>query len=220
MSFFKSLTSAALNPLNAFKSVSDYLTDGSQTTQETKKTIPARDEDANTIWDQYMSSFGTIDDNIMGQSSYLDNAFSKYSNAIGSANNTYQGTLNGLINRLNSNDNKISFGMEGQSPISFTSRQDRENAEIISNLAQNILTSKSTLPTATYAEAQENNPYKAKLTLYNMLSDIANRMEDRRYNTATTSTTTSGESSLLDTLTSLANIGRSASQAYGASGGF
>lgn len=115
MSFFKSLTSA-LNPLNAFKSGSDYLTDGSQTTQETKKTIPARDEDANMIWDQYMSSYGTLDNNILGQSSYLDNAFSKYSNAIGSANNQYQGTINGLINGLNNNDNKISFGMEGEHP--------------------------------------------------------------------------------------------------------
>jgi uncharacterized protein YukE len=206
------------NPVDVIKGavngVSDVLGGGGQTqTTTAARSVLPRDTDTTKIWNDFMSSYGNLSGDLSGQSSYLDSAFSDYSKSIGSSNTQYQSTLNNLISGLNSDENKISFGMEGSSPVSFTSKQDRENAELLSTLAGNILSSKSTLPTATYAEAKDNNPYTAKLKLYDLISELANQNEDRRYGLATTTTKDADTSNtgLLDMLTSLGSLGSATS---------
>jgi uncharacterized protein YukE len=201
-------------PKDIIKNVTDFLGGGGATTEQSATvSVPGRDADSSKIWSDFMSQYGNLSSNLTNQTNYNQNAFNKYINSINNSNNEYQGTISQLMSGLNNDANKISFGMEGSSPVDFTSRQDRSTAGMLSDLASNLLTSKSTVPTATYTAAKENNPYSTQLKLYDILSDLAKQSEDRRYKTPTTTTTTAdtSESGLLDLLTSLGELGSSTS---------
>lgn len=188
----------------------------------TSSDVGARDSDQLMLWDNFMSALSTLPNNLQNQSTYLDSAFSDFSNSLGSANNEYQNVLSGLLSKLSSGDNKISFGLNGYSPVSFTSRQDRNDATAMSDLASSLLASKMAVPTATYQEAQTNNPFTTNLKLYEILSGLANQSEDRRYGTATTNQATGGGNagllSMLTGLTNIANAGSGLSAATGLGG--
>ena len=181
-----------------------------------------RDASAQAIWNQYMQYLNGTDESgnaapgsllglFSGQSDWLNNQFNQYNSALSGSSSEYGNILDSLTKRMTNPNSQVSFGMQGMSPVSFTPRQTREDIGTLQGLAEKAMENKMLSPTARWSWAQENPLNSADLKYFNAIGDLANNMEDRRYQTATKKVDDTSKAGVLDLLTAGGNLLQSGS---------
>lgn len=203
---------------------------GGTSSVQTSQTASPRDASAQQMWDQYMSYFngkdasgapttGTLQNLLGGQSDWLNQQFGAFSGAQQQATDEYGSVLDKLTSRMNDPRSQVSFGMQGGSPVSFTPRQTREDIGAIEGLASKALANSMTVPSSQFAWAQQNPQGASDLKYFDILSDLANRNEDRRFKLSTETSKDTSKAGLLDVLSSLGSLGQSGAQLISLLGG-
>lgn len=125
-------------------------------------------------------------DQLAGQEQFLGTEFQDYLNALKGATGEYGNTVDQLTTRLNDPGRQIGFGIEGGDQVSFTPRSERETVTLLEQLAGGARDNSMMAPSAEWGFQQEHTPQTAALKYFDLLSQLANANENRRYGLATT----------------------------------
>ena len=139
----------------------------------------SKDQRYDQVWSDFMNTYG---ENGSGLTSLLNtrdgmlaDAFGKYKTSLDGTTSTYTGALSDLAAKLNSDDSKVTFGLEGFDPLKVTTRQARADTSTQADIARNIYGA-NLLPTS---EEYNYNTNKANSTLdkYKALQSLAQSMQ-------------------------------------------
>lgn len=107
---------------------------------------------------------------------------------------------------MNDPNSQVSFGLAGSPSVSFTPQQTIRDIQTLEGLAANKMSNSLNQPTLDWNWQQQNPLYTGELNYFNIMSDLANRAEDRRYGIPTTTSTASYSAADPSTLTQLAQM--------------
>ena len=139
--------------------------------------------------------------------SWLNDRFGDYIGAQEDANTKYGGVLDSLTGRLNDPNSRVSFGLEGADPVSFMPRQTLNEMSAIEQLANATRSNDMRVPTEQWAWNQTNPVHTADMHIFDLMSQLANQEENRRYGIPTQINTASYTQPKPDMLTLLAAAG-------------
>ena len=138
---------------------------------------------------------------------WLNERFGDYIGAQEAANAKYGGVLDSLTGRINDPNSRVSFGLEGADPVSFIPRQTLNEMSAIESLANLTRSNAMRVPTEQWAWSQTNPIHTADMHIFDLMSQLANQEENRRYGIPTQINTASYTQPKPDMLTLLAAAG-------------
>ena len=138
---------------------------------------------------------------------WLNERFGDYIGAQEAANAKYGGVLDSLTGRINDPNSRVSFGLEGADPVSFIPRQTLNEMSAIESLANLTRSNAMRVPTEQWAWSQTNPIHTADMHIFDLMSQLANQEESRRYGIPTQLNTASYTQPKPDILTLLAAAG-------------
>jgi hypothetical protein len=138
---------------------------------------------------------------------WLNERFGDYIGAQEAANAKYGGVLDSLTGRINDPNSRVSFGLEGADPVSFIPRQTLNEMSTIEALADLTRSNAMRVPTEQWAWSQTNPIHTADMHIFDLMSQLANQEENRRYGIPTQLNTASYTQPKPDMLTLLAAAG-------------
>ena len=138
---------------------------------------------------------------------WLNERFGDYIGAQEAANAKYGGVLDSLTSRINDPNSRVSFGLEGADPVSFIPRQTLNEMSAIESLADLTRSNAMRVPTEQWAWSQMNPIHTADMHIFDLMSQLANQEESRRYGIPTQLNTASYTQPKPDILTLLAAAG-------------
>jgi hypothetical protein len=139
--------------------------------------------------------------------SWLNERFGDYIGAQEAANAKYGGVLDSLTGRINDPNSRVSFGLEGADPVSFIPRQTLNEMSAIESLADLTRSNAMRVPTEQWAWSQTNPIHTADMHIFDLMNQLANQEENRRYGIPTQINTASYTQPKPDILTLLAAAG-------------
>ena len=138
---------------------------------------------------------------------WLNERFGDYIGAQEAANAKYGGVLDSLTGRINDPNSRVSFGLEGADPVSFIPRQTLNEMSTIEALADLTRSNAMRVPTEQWAWSQTNPIHTADMQIFDLMNQLANQEENRRYGIPTQINTASYTQPKPDILTLLAAAG-------------
>lgn len=141
--------------------------------------------------------------------SWLNDRFGDYIGAQEAANAKYGGVLDSLTGRINDPNSRVSFGLEGADPVSFMPRQTLNEMSAIEQLANATRSNDMRVPTEQWAWNQSNPIHTADMHIFDLMSQLANQEENRRYGIPTqinTASYTQPKPDMLTLLTAAGNL--------------
>jgi hypothetical protein len=138
---------------------------------------------------------------------WLNERFGDYIGAQEAANAKYGGVLDSLTGRINDPNSRVSFGLEGADPVSFIPRQTLNEMSAIESLADLTRSNAMRVPTEQWAWNQSNPVHTADMQIFDLMNQLANQEENRRYGIPTQINTASYTQPKPDMLTLLAAAG-------------
>ena len=138
---------------------------------------------------------------------WLNERFGDYIGAQEAANAKYGGVLDSLTGRINDPNSRVSFGLEGADPVSFIPRQTLNEMSAIESLADLTRSNAMRVPTEQWAWSQTNPIHTADMHIFDLMNQLANQEENRRYGIPTQINTASYTQPKPDMLTLLAAAG-------------
>ena len=138
---------------------------------------------------------------------WLNERFGDYIGAQEAANAKYGGVLDSLTGRINDPNSRVSFGLEGADPVSFIPRQTLNEMSAIEQLANAARNNEMLVPTEQWAWSQTNPVHTADMQIFDLMNQLANQEENRRYGIPTQINTASYTQPKPDMLTLLAAAG-------------
>lgn len=138
---------------------------------------------------------------------WLNDRFGDYIGAQEAANAKYGGVLDSLTGRINDPNSRVSFGLEGADPVSFIPRQTLNEMSAIESLADLTRSNAMRVPTEQWAWSQTNPIHTADMHIFDLMNQLANQEENRRYGIPTQINTASYTQPKPDILTLLAAAG-------------
>jgi hypothetical protein len=141
--------------------------------------------------------------------SWLNERFGDYIGAQEAANAKYGGVLDSLTGRINDPNSRVSFGLEGADPVSFIPRQTLNEMSAIESLANLTRSNAMRVPTEQWAWSQTNPIHTADMHIFDLMSQLANQEENRRYGIPTqinTASYTQPKPDILTLLTAAGNL--------------
>ena len=143
---------------------------------------------------------------------WLNERFGDYIGAQEAANAKYGGVLDSLTSRINDPNSRVSFGLEGADPVSFIPRQTLNEMSTIEALADLTRSNAMRVPTEQWAWSQANPIHTADMHIFDLMSQLANQEENRRYGIPTQLNTASYTQPKPDMLTLLTAAGNPANK--------
>jgi hypothetical protein len=140
---------------------------------------------------------------------WLNERFGDYIGAQEAANAKYGGVLDSLTSRINDPNSRVSFGLEGADPVSFIPRQTLNEMSAIESLANLTRSNAMRVPTEQWAWSQTNPIHTADMHIFDLMSQLANQEENRRYGIPTqinTASYTQPKPDILTLLTAAGNL--------------
>ena len=140
---------------------------------------------------------------------WLNERFGDYIGAQEAANAKYGGVLDSLTGRINDPNSRVSFGLEGADPVSFIPRQTLNEMSTIEALADLTRSNAMRVPTEQWAWSQANPIHTADMHIFDLMSQLANQEENRRYGIPTqlnTASYTQPKPDILTLLTAAGNL--------------
>ena len=187
----------------------------SSTTTTTK--IPATTTGTEYITNNWLGTMPGVPTALREREDWLNSKFNEYATTQAGANNAYGGVLDALMSRLNGGGDKISFGLEGNAPVSFMPQTALNEMSAIQSLADTQRTNTMRLPTEQWAWQQTNPLHTADMQIFDLLKSLNTEAENRRYGLPTTTTTANysqGNPSLFTVLGGLANLANTGMDTY------
>ena len=138
---------------------------------------------------------------------WLNERFGDYIGAQEAANAKYGGVLDSLTSRINDPNSRVSFGLEGADPVSFIPRQTLNEMSTIEALADLTRSNAMRVPIEQWSWSQTNPIHTADMHIFDLMSQLANQEENRRYGIPTQINTGSYTQPKPDILTLLAAAG-------------
>jgi hypothetical protein len=141
--------------------------------------------------------------------SWLNERFGDYIGAQEAANAKYGGVLDSLTGRINDPNSRVSFGLEGADPVSFIPRQTLNEMSAIESLANLTRSNAMRVPTEQWAWSQTNPIHTADMHIFDLMNQLANQEENRRYGIPTqinTASYTQPKPDILTLLTAAGNL--------------
>jgi len=120
-------------------------------------------------------------DKMREQQEWLGEKHGTYTGAMEAATGKYGDTLTALANRLNAPESKVGFSLGGTAPASFVPRQTVRDIGITEALAQKGMGASMMAPTEQWAYQQENPLYKPEMQYFDIVNQLAQAEENRRY---------------------------------------
>ena len=149
---------------------------------------------------------------------WLNERFGDYIGAQEAANAKYGGVLDSLTGRINDPNSRVSFGLEGADPVSFIPRQTLNEMSAIESLANLTRSNAMRVPTEQWAWSQTNPIHTADMHIFDLMNQLANQEENRRYGIPTqinTASYTQPKPDMLTLLTAAGNLANKGLDAYG-----
>ena len=149
---------------------------------------------------------------------WLNERFGDYIGAQEAANAKYGGVLDSLTGRINDPNSRVSFGLEGADPVSFIPRQTLNEMSAIESLADLTRSNAMRVPTEQWAWSQANPIHTADMHIFDLMSQLANQEENRRYGIPTqlnTASYTQPKPDMLTLLTAAGNLANKGLDIYG-----
>ena len=149
---------------------------------------------------------------------WLNERFGDYIGAQEAANAKYGGVLDSLTSRINDPNSRVSFGLEGADPVSFIPRQTLNEMSTIEALADLTRSNAMRVPTEQWAWSQTNPIHTADMHIFDLMSQLANQEENRRYGIPTqlnTASYTQPKPDMLTLLTAAGNLANKGLDIYG-----
>lgn len=140
---------------------------------------------------------------------WLNERFGDYIGAQEAANAKYGGVLDSLTGRINDPNSRVSFGLEGADPVSFIPRQTLNEMSAIESLANLTRSNAMRVPTEQWAWSQANPIHTADMHIFDLMNQLANQEENRRYGIPTqinTASYTQPKPDILTLLTAAGNL--------------
>ena len=148
---------------------------------------------------------------------WLNERFGDYIGAQEAANAKYGGVLDSLTGRINDPNSRVSFGLEGADPVSFIPRQTLNEMSAIESLADLTRSNAMRVPIEQWAWNQTNPVHTADMHIFDLMSQLANQEENRRYGIPTqinTASYTQPKPDILTLLTAAGNLANKGLDAY------
>jgi hypothetical protein len=148
---------------------------------------------------------------------WLNERFGDYIGAQEAANAKYGGVLDSLTSRINDPNSRVSFGLEGADPVSFIPRQTLNEMSTIESLADLTRSNAMRVPTEQWAWNQTNPIHTANMHIFDLMNQLANQEENRRYGIPTqlnTASYTQPKPDILTLLTAAGNLTNKGLDAY------
>lgn len=148
---------------------------------------------------------------------WLNERFGDYIGAQEAANAKYGGVLDSLTGRINDPNSRVSFGLEGADPVSFIPRQTLNEMSAIESLADLTRSNAMRVPTEQWAWSQTNPIHTADMHIFDLMNQLANQEENRRYGIPTqinTASYTQPKPDILTLLTAAGNLANKGLDAY------
>jgi len=148
---------------------------------------------------------------------WLNERFGDYIGAQEAANAKYGGVLDSLTGRINDPNSRVSFGLEGADPVSFIPRQTLNEMSAIESLANLTRSNAMRVPTEQWAWSQTNPIHTADMHIFDLMNQLANQEESRRYGIPTqinTASYTQPKPDILTLLTAAGNLANKGLDAY------
>jgi len=149
---------------------------------------------------------------------WLNERFGDYIGAQEAANAKYGGVLDSLTGRINDPNSRVSFGLEGADPVSFIPRQTLNEMSAIESLADLTRSNAMRVPTEQWAWNQSNPVHTADIQIFDLMNQLANQEESRRYGIPTqinTASYTQPKPDMLTLLTAAGNLANKGLDIYG-----
>lgn len=148
---------------------------------------------------------------------WLNERFGDYIGAQEAANAKYGGVLDSLTSRINDPNSRVSFGLEGADPVSFIPRQTLNEMSTIEALADLTRSNAMRVPTEQWAWSQTNPIHTADMQIFDIMNQLANQEENRRYGIPTqinTASYTQPKPDILTLLTAAGNLANTGLDIY------
>ena len=178
--------------------------DGNATTTTTQTPAPGNQE----VTQGFLGEMPGMPTALRERETWLNERFGDYIGAQEAANAKYGGVLDSLTGRLNDPNSRVSFGLEGADPVSFIPRQTLNELSAIEQLANATRNNEMLVPTEQWAWSQSNPVHTADMQIFDLMSQLANQEENRRYGIPTQINTGNYTQGRPDIMTLLTGAGR------------
>ena len=179
---------------------------GGTTSSTTTQTPAPGNQEVTKSWLGEMPGMPTA---LRERETWLNERFGDYIGAQEAANAKYGGVLDSLTGRINDPNSRVSFGLEGADPVSFMPRQTLKEMSAIEQLANATRSNDMRVPTEQWAWSQTNPVHTADMHIFDLMSQLANQEENRRYGIPTqinTASYTQPKPDILTLLTAAGNL--------------
>ena len=188
---------------------------GGTTSSTTTQTPAPGNQEVTKSWLGEMPGMPTA---LRERETWLNERFGDYIGAQEAANAKYGGVLDSLTGRINDPNSRVSFGLEGADPVSFIPRQTLNEMSAIESLADLTRSNAMRVPTEQWAWSQANPIHTADMHIFDLMSQLANQEENRRYGIPTqlnTASYTQPKPDMLTLLTAAGNLANKGLDIYG-----
>ena len=187
---------------------------GGTTSSTTTQTPATGNQEVTKSWLGEMPGMPTA---LRERETWLNERFGDYIGAQEAANAKYGGVLDSLTGRINDPNSRVSFGLEGADPVSFIPRQTLNEMSTIEALADLTRSNAMRVPTEQWAWSQTNPIHTANMQIFDLMNQLANQEENRRYGIPTqinTASYTQPKPDILTLLTAAGNLTNKGLDAY------
>ena len=188
---------------------------GGTTSSTTTQTPAPGNQEVTKSWLGEMPGMPTA---LRERETWLNERFGDYIGAQEAANAKYGGVLDSLTGRINDPNSRVSFGLEGADPVSFIPRQTLNEMSAIESLADLTRSNAMRVPTEQWAWSQANPIHTADMHIFDLMNQLANQEENRRYGIPTqinTASYTQPKPDILTLLTAAGNLTNTGLDIYG-----
>lgn len=153
----------------------------------------------------------SLEARILNQEKWLGGEHDKYMSSLSGATEKYSGILERLAGMLNAPSSKVSFGLQGFDPMTVLPQSTLREASALDALAEKSRAAAMTVPLEQWGYSQQHTPYTGNLKYWDVINQLAQAEENRRYGIPSTTQTGSLTQGSVNPLTTLGVLGNLAS---------